>query len=163
MSIVPESMQIPFRAAGWFEGRHVTLDADVPTGHPATAVLAELSGLTLLKPAPNVCSIAFQHVAEGADDVAEWEAALGTTMVGIAEEDDGHAELYLTEQGQVVGCSLVHPACFLVGRTFEEAMEAIGRGERARPMLLPAQDEITLYGISFRQGDEDVIGPAQLA
>jgi hypothetical protein len=163
MSVVPESMRTVFRGAGWFEGRIVALDAAVPTCHPATAVLAEVGGLTLLDPAPNVCSIAFQHVNEGASFVAEWEAALGTTIVGIAEEDDGHAELYLTQEGQVIGCSLIHPACFLVGRTFEEAMEAIGRGERARPMLLPAQDDVTLYGITFRQGDEEVVGPAQLA
>ena len=84
-------------------------------------------------------------------------------MVGIAEQDDGHAELYLTQEGQVIGCSLIHPACFLVGRTFEEAMEAIARGVRARPMLLPGQEEVTLYGVTFRQGDEAVIGPSQLA
>jgi hypothetical protein len=163
MSVVPESMRTPFREAGWFEGRHVAVDATVPASHPATAVLAELGGLALLDPAPNICSIAFHHVAEGSAFVAEWEAALRTTMVGIAEEDDGHAELYLTQEGQVVGCGLVHPACFLVGRTFGEAMDAIGRGERASTMLLPEQDEVTLYGITFRQGDEAVIGPAQLA
>jgi len=163
MSVVPESMRTPFRKAGWFEGRKVAVDAAVPTGHPATAILAELGGLALLDPAPNICSIAFQYVAEGAAFVAEWEAALGTTMAGIAEEDDGHAELYLTQEGRVVGCSLIHPACFLVGRSFGEAVEAIGRGERASPMLLPEQDEVTLYGITYRQGDEAVVGPAQLA
>ena len=136
--------------------------AEVPAGHPATAVLAELGGIAWLNPAPNVCSVAFQHVAEGASSIAAWEAALDTKMVGIAEEDDGHGELYLTDRGEVIGCSLVHPACFLVGRTFIEAVEAIGRGERARPMLLPREDEIVLYGITFRQGDKDVISPADL-
>jgi hypothetical protein len=29
-------------------------------------------------------------------------------------------------------------------------------------MLLPGESEITLYGITFRQGDIDVIGPASL-
>jgi hypothetical protein len=95
--------------------------------------------------------------------MAEWEAALGTKMVGIAEEDDGHAELYLTQEGQVIGCSLIHPACFFRGNTITEAMEAVGRGVRARPMLLPGQDEVTLYGDTFRQGDEGVIGPSQLS
>ncbi|HET6942288.1 MAG TPA: SUKH-3 domain-containing protein [Sphingomicrobium sp.] len=163
MSVVPEAMRTPFRGAGWFEGRQVAVDRAVPAGHPASAVLAELGGLVLVEPAPNICSIAFQHVAEGAPFVAEWEAALGTKMVGIAKEDDGHSELHLTQSGQVIGCSLVHPACFLVGTTFEGAMNAIGRGERASPMLLPAQDEVTLYGVTFRHGDEAVIGPAELA
>ena len=91
--------------------------------------------------------------------MAEWEAALGTSMVGIAEEDDGHGELYITQGGQVIFCSLVHPACSLVGITFAEAMEAIGRGDRSRPMLLPEQSEVTLYGVVFRQGDPGVLGP----
>ena len=159
MSVVPESARPLFRAAGWFEGRHVAVEAAVPTGHPAMAVLAELGGLALVDPAPSVCSVAFQHVTEGASILAEWEAVLETKMVGIAEVDNGHGELYMTQGGQVISCSLVHPACSLVGRTFAEAMEAIGRGERSRPMLLPEQPAVTLYGVVFRQGEPDVLGP----
>ena len=160
MSVVPESVRPLFRAAGWFEGRHVAVDAAVPMGHPATAVLAELGGLALVDPTPSVCSVAFRHVTEGAPLLAEWEAVLGTKLIGIAEEDDGHGELYMTQRGQVIFCSLIHPACSLVGRTFAEAMEAIGRGERSRPMLLPEQPEVTLYGVVFRQGEPDVLGPS---
>lgn len=50
--------------------------------------------------------------------VRMWEEVLATTMVGIAEQDGGHAELYLTQRGQVIGRSLVHPAFWLVGETF---------------------------------------------
>jgi hypothetical protein len=95
-------------------------------------------------------------------DVIAWAAALGTDMIGIAEEDDGHATLYLSGQGFVVGCSNVHPACFLIGRTVGEALDAIGSGKRAQPMLLPFESEVTLYGVTFRQGDKEVIGPDEL-
>ena len=155
-------MRSLFRAAGWFDGRHVAVGADVPTCHPGTAILAELGGLALLNPAPNVCSIAFKHVTEGASSLAAWEAALGTKIVGIAEDDDGHGELYITQGGRVIHCSLVHPAVSLVGSTFVEAMEAIGRGDRSRPMLLPGQSDVTLYGVLFRQGDPSVLGPNAL-
>jgi hypothetical protein len=74
--------------------------------------------------------------------MAAWEAALGTQMIGIAEQDGGHAELYLSERGQVIGCSIVHPACYLIGRTVREAFEAIGSGRRAQPMLLPDEDKL---------------------
>jgi hypothetical protein len=84
-------------------------------------------------------------------------------MVGVAEQDGGHGELYLTERGQVVGCSLVHPACWLVGETFEDAIVALVEGRRSKPMMLPEQQEVTLYGTRFRQGDNEVLGPADLA
>jgi hypothetical protein len=151
-----------FEAAGWFSGRQVDVAAAVPIDHPAYALLAEFGGLTLTKPAPHICSIAFRHVTDGESDMLAWAAALETDMVGIAEEDDGHATLYLSGRGQVIGCSNVHPAWFLVGRTIGEALDTIGHGKRARPMLLPDEDEITLYGVTFRQGDAEVIGPDAL-
>lgn len=163
MSIVPSSMTNKFEAAGWFPGRTIEVAPAVPFDHPAHAVLAEIGGLALSNPAPNICSVAFRHVTEGASDLAEWEAALGTDMVSFAEEDDGHATLYLSGRGHVFGRSNVHPAVFLIGRTIGEALDALGSGRRAQPMLLPDEDEITLYGVTFRQGDREVIVPSGLA
>ena len=162
MSTVPRSMVTAFKTAGWFEGRQVAVPSAVPASHPASALLAELGGLTLVNPAPNICSVAFQHTTDAAELMVGWEAALGTELVGFAVEDDGHAELYLSDRGHVIGCSLVHPACFLVGRTIEEAIEGIGSGKRAQPMLLSDEEEITLYGDTYRQGDQAVLGPSDL-
>ena len=163
MSVVPRGMVRAFKTAGWFEGRQIAVPSAVPASHPASALLAELGGLTLVNPAPNICSVAFQYTAEAAELMVAWEVALATKLVGIAVKDDGHAELYLGDRGHVIGCSLVHPACFLVGRTIEEALEAIGSGKRAQPMLLSDEEEITLYGETYRQGDQAVIGPSDLA
>lgn len=115
-----------------------------------------------MQPSPNICSIEFRHVTEGASDLITWATALKTDIVSIAEEDDGHATLYLSGRGQVIGCSNLHPACFLVGRTIDEALDAIGSGKRAQPMLLPDESEVTLYGVTFRQGDDGIIGPDDL-
>ncbi len=84
---------------------------------------------------------------------------MGADMVGIAEVDDGHATLYLSSRGHVIGCSNIHDAYFLVGRTIGEA---IGSGRRAKPMLLPGESEVMLYGSTFCQGDVEVIGPDEL-
>lgn len=140
----------------------IPVATEVPQDHPAHAISAELAGITFIKPAPSICSIQFKAIVDADRWIAEWAEALGTTMVGIAEQDDGHAELYLTESGQLIGSSQVHPACFLVGRTFQEALEGIGSGVRATPLLLPDQDHITLYGRLFRRGNEEVLGLAEL-
>ena len=160
MSIVPVSMRSTFEAAGWHQGRAVRTDPRVPTTHPARTVLAELGGLTIRDPSPRVCAIAFQFVDEGALDVVDWEAALRMKMIGIAQEDTGHGELYMTERGHVIGCSMVHPAISFVGPSIQQALEAISRGEQSRPMLLSHQKEVTLYGVVFRSGDPAVIGPS---
>jgi hypothetical protein len=152
-----------FRQAGCFVGRKVAVDPAVPPQHAAHAVLAEVGGLRLVEPAPSIASIAFGHVQDGAEMVRLWEDALATTMVGIAEVDDGHAELYLTDRGQVIGCSLVHDAFWLVGKTFSAAMDEISAGKRPAPMLLPGQHEVWLYGELFRPGEAGVIGPTDLA
>src|SRR5688500_17827247 len=62
MSVVPPSVWPLLQRAGWFEGRCVAVDATVPPQHPSYAVLAELGGIVLRDPAPNVGSIAFRHV-----------------------------------------------------------------------------------------------------
>ncbi len=128
MSVVPAVMRTAFQKSGWFEGRQVAVAPGVPKDHQAYAILAELSGLTICDPGPNVCSVEFKAINEVDPPVTVWAKLLATSVVGIAEEDDGHSELYLTGRGQVIGSSQIHPACFLVGRTFQEAMEAIRRG-----------------------------------
>ena len=163
MSVIPVDIAPVFRNAGWFEDRRVAVDAAVPMYHPSFAVLTELGGVVLRNPAPSVVSIAFQHGDDAAPDVAEWEAALGTKIVGVAEQDGGHAELYLTGRGQVLGFSLIHPACWLVVETFGSALQALTEGRRSKPMLLPGQEGVTLYGTRFHRGDAGVLGPTDLA
>ena len=162
MHVVPSSASSLFKLSGWFEGRRVAVDDVVPPQHAAYAVLAELGGITLRDPAPNLVSLTFRHVCDAAPELALWEAALATRMVGVAEQDGGHGELYLTERGQLVGCSLVHPACWLVGQTFQEGLLDLIEGRRSRPMMLPGQREMTLYGTRFEQGDDEVLGPRDL-
>ena len=163
MTLISQLAAPMFREAGWFVGRNVEVDPAISPEHLSYAVLGEVGGLRLASPAPNISSIVFRRVLDGAEMVRMWEEALATTMVGIAEVDDGNAELYLTRRGQVIGCSLVHDAFWLVGETFSAAMDETCAGKRFAPMLLPGQHEVWLYGDLFKAGDPRVIGPADLA
>jgi hypothetical protein len=148
-----------FERAGWLPGRHVDVLVDAPPDHPAYSLLAELSGISLVRPGFRIVEVDFQPVSMAAGRVAAWAAALRTHMAGIAETHDAQGELYMTGAGHVIGCSLVHDAFWLQGRTFAEAMERLWSGERSRPMLLPGQQEAILYGISFRRGDSEILTP----
>jgi hypothetical protein len=152
-------MAAVFEHAGWFPGRQADVRVDAPPGHPARALLLELSGLALVRPRSSVVEVHFQPVSMAAGRVVAWATALRTHMSGIAETDDAQGELYMTDAGHVIGCSLVHDAFWLQGRTFAEAMERIWSGERSRPMLLPGQEETVLYGTTFRPGDPEILTP----
>lgn len=158
MTFVPTKLRPAFHHAGWFEGRNVVVDPAVPRDHPAHAVLAELNGLAVPHPAPNIEMLAFEPVSEAASLLARLEAALRTRLVGIAELDGGHAELYVAAGGQLIGCSLVHSACWLVGRTVARGLAAMADGDRSRPILLPGDGEVSLYGQVFAHGDAAVVG-----
>lgn len=159
MSFVPAAMATLFERAGWFPGRQVFARVDAPPGHPARLLLAELSGIALVRPQSGIVEIDFQPVSMAAGRVVAWAAALGTHLAGIAETHDAQGELYMTGGGHVIGCSLVDDAFWLEGRTFAEAMERIWSGGRLRPMLLPSQQEVIHDGIAYRRGHPDILTP----
>ena len=159
MSFVPAAMAPLFEQAGWFPGREVFVRVDAPPGHPARPLLTELSGIALVRPQSGIVEVDFQPVSMAAGRVVAWAAALGTHLAGIAETHNAHGELYMTGGGHVIGCSLVHDAFWLEGRTFAEAMERIWSGGRARPMLLPSQQEVALDGSTFQRGHPDILTP----
>ena len=160
MTLVPPHLRPRFRDAGWFEGRHASVDPAIYQDHPASEILHALGGLELSQPSPNVNLIAFKTVSGSLPVLAGLEAALNTKLFGIAEQDDGHAELYVASRGQVIGCSLVHSACWFLGATFASSLEALVRGERARPIMLPGDTKVSLYGQVFRIGEEGVLSPS---
>jgi hypothetical protein len=69
--------------------------------------------------------------------------------VGIADVNNAHGELYIAADGRCFGGSCVHPAFYFYGQSFAEAVEGILFRWRARPMLGPGQESVTLYGERF--------------
>lgn len=120
MDALSSDLMGALREAGWFEGRRVAVDASVSPEHPAHEVLAELGGLQLVR--EGIVELDFQYVPEVDREIEPWAEALQTRLIGIAEAHNGHGILYMTSGGQIIGASIIHPACWFDGRTIEEAL-----------------------------------------
>lgn len=151
---LPESVTPLFVAAGWHPNRCVDVPSSVPPDHPAAAVLAALGGLTIIPDrdegeecAPN--NLTFE--ALGSDDsiTGVWGELLGTRLVGVAQVEHGHGELYVAADGRCFGRSQMHDAFYFEGSSFAEAAERLMLGRRSRPMLRPDQPSVDLYGITY--------------
>ncbi len=97
--------------------------------------------------------ISFREVVDPVPEVLILEAAIGQRVVGIAEFQHAHGQLYVDQSGRCFGASLVHPALWLQGETFEAAILALLTGRIPRPILLPGQESVVLYGETLRVGD----------
>ena len=153
---LPDTVRQYFLDAGWYPGRIVPVPASVPRDHPAWSVLAAFGGLTILEREPDpdpdwppTEELVFRelHPCPAITDV--WGGLLGTRLVGIADVHNAHGELYLAADGRCFGSSCMHPAFYFEGETFGEAVEGMLLGRRARPMLPPGQESVTLYGERF--------------
>lgn len=153
MAELPESVRPSCVAAGWREGRQVAVSSAVPADHPAAMILAEFGGLTVEPPgegeecAPH--ALAFQELWPDPSILEVWASLLGTRLVGIADLDHGHGELYIAADGRCFGRSCMHDAFWLQGGSFSEALERALLGRRSRPLLRPGQSTVTLYGDRF--------------
>ena len=152
-SLIPRLQKI-----GWFEGRSVAVNPSVPSNHPAYQVLAELSGLRIVR--DRTVEIDFQYVTDDDGATVPLASALKTQMIGIGWHHYRHGQFFMTASGHVIGRDLEDDAFWLQGRTIEEAIADASSGKRSRPMLLPNQSEVMLYGEVFRHGNPAVVGPA---
>jgi len=155
MELAPDARRL-FLDAGWRPGRRVAVPAKVPTSHPAHSVLEAFGGLSVGTSGPGIeCAssdIAFAFV-DDAEVIPKWNQLLGVTLIGVAECHNRHGQLYVDESGRCFGTSMVHDAFYFEGHTFGEATERILLGRRARPLLEPDHDSVTLYGDHYRRGD----------
>lgn len=106
--------------------------------------------------------VEFLHLLPEIPEVAILESLAGSPLVGIAWIGSRHGELYMDCVGRLFGVSLMHDACWLAGENFAEAMTGLLLGHLPRPILLPGQSEVDLYGIKFLADDPRVypVGPA---
>lgn len=146
--------------AGWFPGRRVATLA--PAGHPAAPILAALSGLRVGRVGHGeTCArgdIAFMWLDRAPDDgdIRQWSRLLGTVLVGIGEVHASHGDLWIASDGRCFGRSLVHQAFTFEGRDYAEAIERVLLGRRARPLIHPEQQSVTLYGDRYTRDHPDV-------
>lgn len=80
-----------------------------------------------------------------------WEQLLHTKLVAVAEV--GNAYGLLAGDGRCFGASYIHDAFYYEGSCIEQALEHMLTGIRAKPMLRPDQQSVSLYGVEFAVGD----------
>jgi hypothetical protein len=158
---LPETIRQQFLDAGWHPGRSVAVSDSVPADHPARDVLAAFGGLTILESDPDpdwppIEELVFRELRPSPDVTAIWGPLLRTRLIGIAVVHDAHGELYIASDGKCFGFSNIHPAFYFRGASFAEAIEGMLLGRRARPMLLPGQQSVTLYGERFTADSPEV-------
>ena len=154
---IPESVRPLFDAAGWKPGRAVPVDGRVPGLHPAHDILRELGGLRVGRSGRGIecaCSdLRFRFVEDEDDGIlSSWTGLLRSELVAVAEVHNSHGLLILDSAGRCFGGSLIHDAFYFEGHSFGEAVERLLIGRKARPMLRPGQDRVSLYGETFAQG-----------
>lgn len=137
----------------------MSVTAQIPAGHPAFQILSSFSGITVGKCGPGeecaTSDIAFGFIERGYEaDI--WSSLLGTILVGIGTVHHNHADLYVDSTGRFFETSAVHDATCYLGASFDDAMRALLRGIRSRPMLRPDQRSVTLYGDEFTSDSAEV-------
>ena len=155
--MLPSDVFPLFQKAGWYPGRAVALPdrlvEQLPETHPAFHILSEFGGLKVGQVGSGeqcaTSDVAFGWVGEGDEHITTWNGLLNTILVGIAEVHHAHGELYMDMAGRCFGLSLMHDAFYFEGESIGEAMQRLLFGKRARPMLRPDQESITLYGVDY--------------
>jgi hypothetical protein len=123
---LPNSVRTAFAVAGWKDGRRVTVPALIPHQHPAHAVLAEFGGLMVGQNGRGEeCAkhtLLFGYV-EPDRVILRWADLLQSRLIGVADIENGHAELYVDASGRWFFGSSVHDAFAFAGASFAEAVE----------------------------------------
>jgi len=159
---IPPRVRSMFAAAGWQPGRRVSVDSQVSHLHPAYDVLKELGGLHVGRSGLNGFECARSDVefcfcnVDQDDLLLTWNTLLRTQLIGVAEVHNRHGWLLVDEAGRCFGASQIHDAFYFEGQTFGEAVERVLLGFKARPMLRPDQDHVSLYGMTFARGDSAI-------
>jgi len=153
-----------FDRAGWHARRQSCAPSTPEAAHPAEQVLASFAGLVVRpeREAGVDCStsvISFGRVQVRDPLIPEWEALLNVQLIPIGECDFGHGALLMATDGRCFGTSNIHVAFYFLGSTFWEAVAGLLTGHRAKPMLLPRQETVTLYGQVFDHGSPGLYAP----
>ncbi|EMN5129391.1 SUKH-3 domain-containing protein [Burkholderia contaminans] len=165
---IPSTVRPLFVAAGWrgdAEGWVSSHDGD----HPGNTILRAFDGLIVGTDRADrrgeTCArmgFAFHALAHQDRQIAAWEQALGTTMIGVAEDDLGYVEFYVDAQGRVFATNCVVDGVYLCGFTFGEAVERTLCGRVAIPLVLDDRATIAYYGEDLSSDDPRVMTAAQI-
>ena len=160
MFALPFEVREWFLECDWTPHYRAAVPDSIPRDHPAYDVLENFGGIKLLE---RDCSADDEPIVEfyfravvyrEVDSwMRRWERRLRTTLISIAEEHNGHAELYIDSYGRCFSNSLMH-ACFMfAGETFVDMLIGQLHHRRKRPLLPRFQHSVHIYGEEIYRGD----------
>lgn len=164
MNTLPLDIISFFTSAGWTPHRRQYLSQDIlnkiPDNHPAINLLTEFLGLKVGACGPGeqcaTSDIEFRFIADDWDDISTWNDLLHTKLIGIAEVHHRHEQLYIDQTGKCYVLSGVSDDFSYCGADFTTAMQNLLLGRRLRPMLLPGQESVMLYGITYTADNPEI-------
>jgi len=168
VELLTRAIEPDFEAAGWFTGRDVDPVYPVSPKHPAHAILRAFTGLKVGGTGPGEeCArdgVFFgSHWFDGIDkrqiepEISDWQGLLKTEFVCLGDSADEHGEFWLDGKGRLFYNCLVAPIITYQGASFTEGMERLLRGRKCRPMLLPWQRQLTIWGECLTADDPRVL------
>jgi hypothetical protein len=157
-----------FERSGWFPGRRIDAPPDIPSAHPAYAILREFGGLSVGTVGPGIncgaSDIAFRanDPVENSDDelILSWQTLLSTPFVCIAEFHHAHGLLGVDGRGRLFTSGVIAPLVTYGGSSFADAVTDLLTGVRSRPTLLPSQERVCAWGETFEASDPRVVTSA---
>jgi hypothetical protein len=123
----------------------------VPANHPARAILLHKAG-------KRRGGVTYKLIdrEDYSENIPVWEALLQTTLIGIAEVDQGDALLFIASDGRCFGdCNISGDFFYLADSLFQFWLYRI-LNRRARPMLKPDEESTVLYGFTFTRENPEV-------
>lgn len=168
MELLTPDIEHYFERSGWFPGRRIDVPQDIPSAHPAYAILQEFGGLSVGTVGPGMeCTasdIVFREsgsIEDSADElILSWQALLHTSFVCVAELHGAHGLLWVDGQSRVFTSGSIAPLVTYAGASFANAATDLLTGVRSRPMLLPGQKRVWAWDETFEATDPRVVTAA---
>ncbi|WP_439540383.1 SUKH-3 domain-containing protein [Sphingomonas sp.] len=168
MELLTPEIEHYFNRSGWFPGRRIDVPPDIPSAHPAYAILQEFGALSVGTVGPGIECGASDIVFRGDNPVEishdalilSWQTLLNTPLVCIAEVHHAHGLLWVDGQSRLFTSGAIAPLVTYAGSSFAHAVADILTGVRSRPMLLPSQERVCAWGETFEATNPRVVTPA---
>ncbi len=162
-AVPPPSLCSLFEQAGWLPERQVPVSSRVPSNHPALAILSAFASLKVGSTGAGLeCAasdIEFQDEDSHTASEERWGQYLGSQLIFVGYQHNGHGALFIDSRGRVFGESLIHEAFWLDGEDVWIGVENVLLGRRSRPILYPSQSSVSLYGELYTRGDPRIFLP----
>lgn len=155
---LPYEVREWFLECDWTPHYRAAVPDSIPRDHPTYDVLENFGGITLLErncPLDDepIREFTFRSFSRTFGHIQLWADRLETTLVGIAEEHNWHAELYMDSEGRCFSDSLIHDCFMFSGASIEDMLIGELQQRRKRALLPPHIASVRIYGEEIQRGD----------